>query len=71
MQELEEILNSSIDREVTVGLRNGRKYKGTLKSFDEYANIVITDAEERTGEETKKYRLLVIKGGNINSITLQ
>ncbi|MBI5253108.1 MAG: hypothetical protein HY930_01740 [Euryarchaeota archaeon] len=69
MPELNEILNSSLDRVVTVTLRNGREYKGTLKSFDEYNNIVITDAEECAGE--KKYRLLVIKGGNINSIISQ
>ncbi|MFH1773338.1 MAG: LSM domain-containing protein [Methanobacteriota archaeon] len=71
MPELEEILNSSLDRVVTVTLRNGKEYKGTLKSFDEYTNIVIADAEERIGEETKKYRLLIIKGGNINLITPQ
>lgn len=69
MPELNEILNSSLDRVVTVTLRNGREYKGTLKSFDEYNNIVITDVEECAGE--KKYRLLVIKGGNINSIISQ
>lgn len=69
MLELEEILNSSLDRVVTVTLRNGREYRGTLKSFDEYNNIVITDVEECAGE--KKYRLLVIKGGNINSIISQ
>lgn len=71
MPELEEILNSSLDRAVTVTIRGGKEYKGTLRGFDEYANIVIADAEECTGEETKKYRLLVIKGGNINSITPQ
>lgn len=69
MPELSEILNSSLNRIVTVTLRNGKEYKGTLKSFDEYTNIVITDAEECAGEE--KYRLLVINGGNINSIALQ
>ncbi len=69
--ELEEILNSFINRGVTLSLRNGKEYKGTLKGFDEYANIIIADAEERSGEETKKYRLLIIKGGNINSIMPQ
>jgi len=71
MPELEEILNSSLDRAVTVTLRNGKEYKGTLKSFDEYNNIVITDVEECAGEGTKKYRLLIIKGGNINLIISQ
>ncbi|CAO3660809.1 unnamed protein product [Rhizopus microsporus] len=40
-------LIDSIDKKLMVVLRNGRKLIGTLRSFDQFANLVLQDTIER------------------------
>src|SRR3989338_8346661 len=40
-------LVEEVDRKVLVQLRDGRKLVGVLRSFDQFANIVLTDTAER------------------------
>lgn len=64
--DLEELLN----REVVVRLKGGRKLRGTITECDDYMNLVLKNAEEYKGEESwKEHELVVVKGGNIRSIT--
>ncbi|KAI9010371.1 hypothetical protein CLU79DRAFT_710599 [Phycomyces nitens] len=40
-------LIDSVDKKLMVVLRDGRKLIGTLRSFDQYANLVLQDTIER------------------------
>ncbi|XP_016496756.1 sm-like protein LSM1B isoform X4 [Nicotiana tabacum] len=40
-------LASYLDRKILILLRDGRKLLGTLRSFDQYANIVLEGTSER------------------------
>lgn len=47
-------LNRARDRKVIVELKNGRQYFGVLRAFDIHINVVLDEAEEREGGETKR-----------------
>jgi len=68
MAPTETALNSSVGKLVNIRMKNGREYQGILTGFDEYTNIVLTDAEE-TGENPRKFKSIILKGGLIASIS--
>ena len=47
-----DLLQQSLHKAVLVELRGGRRIRGTLESFDQHLNLVLSGAEERdaTGE---------------------
>lgn len=40
-------LHEQLDKEIVVCLRDGRNFKGCLRSFDQYANLVLDRTVER------------------------
>ncbi len=66
----EKALNNALEKNVTVTLKNGRELRGTLRGFDESANLVLADAEEGEGEKLKKMPLLILKGSMVSSLKL-
>lgn len=64
--DLEELL----DEEITVQLKGGRKFQGTLTQFDDYMNLALKNAKEyKQGEPAGEHEIVVIKGGNLQTIT--
>jgi small nuclear ribonucleoprotein (snRNP)-like protein len=63
---LEELLNTK----VTVQVKGRRKLRGTLTKYDDYMNLLLENVEELEGEEvTARHKVILVKGGNIQSIT--
>ncbi|KXB00975.1 hypothetical protein AKJ41_03190 [candidate division MSBL1 archaeon SCGC-AAA259O05] len=63
-------LEELLDREITVQPKGKQKFQGTLVKFDDYMNLVLKNVKEyREDEVVKEYELMVVKGGNIQSIT--
>lgn len=67
----------SIDLEELVGetiianLKGRRKIQGTLDKYDDYMNLVLKKAKEFEGEElVKEHDIIVVKGGNVQTISL-
>lgn len=59
-------LNAARNKRVIVELKNGKQYIGKLHSFDIHVNVVLEDAEEREGGETKrKLGVVFIRGDTI------
>ena len=59
-------LNAARNKRVIVELKNKSQFVGTLKAFDIHINVVLDDAEEREGGETKrKLGNLFIRGDTI------
>jgi len=62
-------LVEEVDKKLMVVLRDGRKLLGTLRSFDQFANIVLEGATERIYLEKtygEKYMgLYLIRGENV------
>jgi len=65
--DLQKLLNTR----VMVHVRDGRKLSGTLTQYDEYMNIILEDVDEVVGDKpANKYKLLVVKGGNVQAISI-
>ncbi|KXA91617.1 hypothetical protein AKJ57_00595 [candidate division MSBL1 archaeon SCGC-AAA259A05] len=64
-------LEELLDKEITVQPKGKQKLRGTLTKFDDYMNLVLKNVKEYKDEElVKEYELVVVKGGNIQSITI-
>ena len=51
--------------------RDGRRLQGTLTQYDDYMNLLLEDVEEYAGgKPVNKYKMLVVKGGNVQAISL-
>ncbi len=62
-------LYEQLDREIVVCLRDGRNFRGWLRSYDQYANLVLDGAVERLVSE-EAYAdvgvgVLVVRGENV------
>lgn len=63
----EKALNNALKKTVVVILKNGREFKGRLQGFDEFANLVLVDAEEGS----RKMPLLILNGHMVSSLMPQ
>jgi len=64
-------LQKLLNTRVMVHVRDGRKLSGTLTQYDEYMNIILEDVDEVVGDKpANKYKLLVVKGGNVQAISV-
>jgi len=55
-----------LNRIVTVISKDGRKFKGKLINYDEHMNLLLEKVEE---DDKIQHKLLILKGGNISSIS--
>lgn len=69
-----DLLETSINREVSALLKDGRILTGKLSGYDAYLNIVLEDAKEEIEKDNEKLekRLgrVMVRGNNIVSISL-
>jgi len=66
-----DLLEASINRNISLLLKDGRMLKGKLSGFDQYMNIVMDDViEERAEQEPRRLGRVVVRGSTIVSISL-
>ncbi|MFC7079924.1 LSM domain-containing protein [Halorussus caseinilyticus] len=56
-----DVLEASLDEEVTVRLKGGEEFEGVLTGYDQHMNLVLEDTDE---EDTT-----IIRGDNLVSIS--
>jgi small nuclear ribonucleoprotein len=60
-----EVLAKSLGGMVYVKLKGEKVIRGLLRSFDQHLNLVLENAEEVEGNNTKTLGTLIIRGDNI------
>jgi small nuclear ribonucleoprotein len=63
------LLEKSIDKRISLLLKDNRVLEGKLKGYDDYMNMVLEDTEERTPDQERRLGTVVLRGNNVVSIT--
>jgi small nuclear ribonucleoprotein len=64
------VLEKSIDKRISLLLKDNRILEGKLAGYDDYMNMVLEDTEERTSEQERRLGTVVLRGNNVVSISL-
>ncbi|MBQ7701310.1 MAG: RNA-binding protein [Candidatus Methanomethylophilaceae archaeon] len=65
------LLEKTIDKRVSLLLKDGRILEGKLTGYDEYMNMVLEETSERTvNDEERRLGTVVLRGNNVVSISL-
>lgn len=65
-----DLLESSMNKEVSLLLKDGRILKGKLSGYDQYMNLVIEDTREEKKDAERRLGNVVLRGNNIVSIAI-
>ena len=66
------LLEKSVDKRVSLLIKDGRVLEGRLTGFDEYMNMVLEDTVEISSDGGAERRLgcVVLRGNNVVSISM-
>ena len=65
------LLEKSVNKKVSLLLKDNRVLEGTLSGYDDYLNMVIEDTQETNGDQVKRLGTVILRGNNVVSITPQ
>jgi len=68
--EISTLMNNSVDKVVTIRLRNTKTIQGILKEFDIHMNLSLYDAEDISDEKPEKLGTILIRGDNIIAVSM-
>jgi len=63
------LLEKSIDKRVSLLLKDNRILQGMLIGYDDYLNMVLDNTEETADDQVKRLGTVIIRGNNVVSIT--
>ena len=63
------MLEKSMNKKVSLLLKDSRVLEGTLTGFDDYLNMVLDDTEETNNDQVKRLGTVILRGNNVVSIT--
>ena len=62
------VLEKSVNKTVTLLLKDGRTLEGKLTGFDEYMNMILEDTEETKDDQVRRLGTVILRGNNIVTI---
>ncbi len=62
------VLEKSLNKTVTLLLKDGRTLEGKMEGFDEYMNMILEDTEETKDEQVRRLGTVILRGNNIVTI---
>lgn len=65
------LLEKSIDKRISLLLKDNRVLEGKLTGFDDYMNMVLEETVERTADQgERRLGSVVLRGNNVVSIAV-
>ena len=62
------VLERSVNKRITLLLKDGRTLTGKLNGYDEYMNMVLEDTEENQNDQVRRLGTVVLRGNNVVTI---
>ncbi|NPA75525.1 MAG: RNA-binding protein [Euryarchaeota archaeon] len=63
------MLESFMNKRISLLLKDNRVLEGKLVGYDDYMNMVLEDTEERTSDMTRKLGTVILRGNNVVRMT--
>ena len=63
------LLEKTLNKRVTLLLKDNRTLEGKLVGFDDYMNMVLEDTEEENKDIKRKLGTVILRGNNVVSIS--
>ena len=64
------MLESFLNKRISLLLKDNRVLEGKLIGYDDYMNMVLEDTVEMTPEMTRKIGVVILRGNNVVRMTL-
>jgi len=68
--EILEILDVCVNKIVLIKLKNHTTIRGTLQTFDQHMNMLLTKVEDITEEKPKNLEKIILRGDNILIVSI-
>lgn len=65
------LLEKSLNKTVSLLLKDSRILKGTLVGYDDYMNMVLEGTEETQGDQVRRIGTVILRGNNVVTIVPQ
>jgi small nuclear ribonucleoprotein len=65
-----DVLEDHLEQRMRLILKDGRRLEGDFVGYDQYMNVVLEEAEERSDGSTRRLGTLVLRGNNVVSMVL-
>jgi small nuclear ribonucleoprotein len=62
------VLERSVNKRISLLLKDGRTLTGKLNGYDEYMNMVLEDTEESQNDQVRRLGTVVLRGNNVVTI---
>jgi small nuclear ribonucleoprotein len=62
------VLEKSLNKRVSLLLKDNRILEGTLVGYDDYMNMVLEDTEETMGDQVRRIGTVILRGNNVVTI---
>jgi small nuclear ribonucleoprotein len=63
------VLENSMNKNISLLLKDSRILEGKLVGFDDYMNMVLENTEETYNGEVRRLGTIIIRGNNVVSIS--
>ena len=62
------LMEKTLNKKVSLLLKDNRVLEGKLTGYDEYMNRVLEETEERSADQTRRLGMVILRGNNVVSI---
>ncbi|HUT26735.1 MAG TPA: LSM domain-containing protein [Methanomassiliicoccales archaeon] len=63
------LMEKTLNKKVSLLLKDSRVLEGKLTGYDEYMNMVLEDTEERNADQVRRLGMVILRGNNVVSIS--
>lgn len=63
------VLEKTLNKRISLLLKDNRLLEGKLIGFDDYMNMVLEDTEETASDKKRRLGLVILRGNNVVSIS--